>query len=190
MGIFDFFRKKKQRSALDLFDELSKDSNTAVIFYKFAYDTLPTELFVNPNKVIQDYYKRGKTAVFATLTGTCLEIGQLFKREEVDKINIEILEKEGFKFFIINLPEVLDNIYKELYILTPISVAIVENNTHFRLFILGIGFPGKRPTLREVDKHKRNMNLGYASGKNNENFIHDIIEFINNDGPIYAVTQG
>ncbi len=180
MGLLDFLKKPKPKTLLDeineSIDESTVDTNSALQFYNFAYDTLPKKLFEHPNRLIGDFQSRGKVAVVALYVENCMKLGGLPKREDVDQIKIEQAEKNTYKFFVINFPALQKNEQNGLPILTPISISITYNDNSCRLFVLGSGMFGGEPTLREVTKDGSNTNLGEASGKSNTSFVEDILQ--------------
>lgn len=183
MGIFDFFRGKKQVSLLDKLKELeeksNKISNSALQFYNFAYDTLPIKILMDSQKVLTDFYKRGKHAAIVIFSESCLEMGQLPKREDVNLINFEIKTFGPYEFFVINLPRLSKNENNGLPVPTPITIIIVKHNNFLRLFILGLAaIPSVECSIREVNKDRVQSNFGFVTELTTSQFIESLIQIM------------
>lgn len=185
MGFFDLFKKKKQETLLDKLNELQeksdKISNSALQFYKLAYVTLPKELFLDPEKVIQDLYKRGKQAIIVIFSGCCLEMGQLPKKDDVNLITFDIINLKSYEFFVINFPRLTKNENNGLPVPTPVSIAILKGNNTIRFFVLGLAaIPSVDCSIREVTKDSTQLNLGFVHDLNSTQFVEDIVHRLEN----------
>lgn len=180
MGFFDFFKKKKKVTLLDKLNELQeksdKISNSALQFYKLTCVTLPKKLFHDPENFIQDLYKRGKHAIIVVFSESCLEMGQLPKKDDVNLISFDMINLRSYEFFVINFPHLTKNENNGLPVPTPISIAILKDKNTLRYFVLGLSaMPSVECSIREVTKELNQMNLGFVPKLNSKQFIEEIV---------------
>lgn len=183
MGLFDFFKGKSssEKKPKTVYDELSnilkegsKNSNSGLQFYRFAYVHLPRLLFENANNSLVKIYSKEKEEVVTEFTKSCLSSGTMPKSSDIEKISINFYESKHTKIVIINFPQIENATHNGLPILPPIKIGIAQDTESLRYFIVGNSLSSGSYTLREVSSNMTNSNLGPASGLSDDAFLSDI----------------
>jgi len=183
MGLFDFLKGKSssEKKPKTVYDELtntlkegSKNSNSGLQFYRFAYMHLPRLLFENPNNSLEKIYSKGKEEVVAEFTKSCMGAGAMPKTSDIEEISVNFYESKGIKVIIINFPKIENATHNGSPILPPIKIGIAHNAKNLRYFTVGNGLFSDSYTLREISSNMTNSNLGEASGLSDDAFLSDI----------------